>query len=386
MDSENRKPRPVHLPLLVLAGLALIAGIWAGLLRLGLSLPSLGIIPPGAHGPLMIAGFLGTLISLERAVALRQGAQMLPQTDASGDRLKRSDTRIYFLVPLISGLGAIALLVGMPLNVAKILFFISALGFVALNVLLVRRQLETASLSLAAGAILYLVGCALWLSGYQFALVAPWWIAFLVITVAGERLELSRITRPPQYARVAYIIIVGVIITGLILSLFALDVGSRVMGLGFLLLALWLFRFDIARKTVRKPGLTGYIGACLLTGFIWLAVGGLIWIVYGGSSTAGPIYDAMLHVLLLGFVMAMIFGHGPVILPAISGRTISYLPFFYAPLALLHLSLIVRIAGDLLAQPNLRTWGAIGNGVAILLFLLAMAAGTRKSRNEQNAM
>jgi hypothetical protein len=59
-----------RLPLLGLAGAALLAGLWAGLVRLGWA------VPPGHpawvanHGPLMISGFLGTLISLERAVAL----------------------------------------------------------------------------------------------------------------------------------------------------------------------------------------------------------------------------------------------------------------------------------------------------------------------------
>ena len=59
-----------RLPLLALSILALLAGLWAGLLRLGWSLPP---IQPGlyvAHGPLMVCGFLGTLISIERAVAL----------------------------------------------------------------------------------------------------------------------------------------------------------------------------------------------------------------------------------------------------------------------------------------------------------------------------
>ncbi len=53
-----------------LAAAALLVGLWAGLVRLGWA------IPPGPpswvanHGPLMICGFLGTLITLERAVAL----------------------------------------------------------------------------------------------------------------------------------------------------------------------------------------------------------------------------------------------------------------------------------------------------------------------------
>lgn len=57
-------------PLMALGMLALLAGVWAGLLRLGWGLPLLRHTLPTAHGPLMVPGFLGTLISLERAVAL----------------------------------------------------------------------------------------------------------------------------------------------------------------------------------------------------------------------------------------------------------------------------------------------------------------------------
>src|SRR5579875_1572570 len=57
-------------PLMALALVALFAGLWGGLLRLGLSVPSDLTSAAVVHGPLMTFGFLGTLISLERAVAL----------------------------------------------------------------------------------------------------------------------------------------------------------------------------------------------------------------------------------------------------------------------------------------------------------------------------
>lgn len=64
-----------HLPLLLLAAAALLAALWGGLVRIGWSLPALPLRLPAAHGALMIPGFLGSLISLERAVALRQQAR-----------------------------------------------------------------------------------------------------------------------------------------------------------------------------------------------------------------------------------------------------------------------------------------------------------------------
>ncbi|HJS36788.1 MAG TPA: hypothetical protein VJ789_01515, partial [Burkholderiales bacterium] len=58
-----------RLPLLALGFLSLALGVAGGLVRLGAEIPA----PPGAialHGPLMVSGFLGTVIGLERAVAL----------------------------------------------------------------------------------------------------------------------------------------------------------------------------------------------------------------------------------------------------------------------------------------------------------------------------
>ena len=70
METEKeRYPGRLIMPFVVLA---LLAALWAGLLRLGWRLPPLQPQLAGAHGPLMVVGFLGTLIALERAVALRK--------------------------------------------------------------------------------------------------------------------------------------------------------------------------------------------------------------------------------------------------------------------------------------------------------------------------
>ena len=83
----NRHP----LPFLFLAILGLLAALWAGLMRLGWQLPALTPSLALAHGPLMISGFLGTLITLERAVAMQKKWMYLP--------------------PLLSGLGWLVTLV-----------------------------------------------------------------------------------------------------------------------------------------------------------------------------------------------------------------------------------------------------------------------------------
>ncbi len=71
---------------------ALLSGLWAGLLRLGWCGPLLQATLPSAHGPLMVCGFLGTLISLGRAVAL--------------------DRTWTFLAPAATGIGGMLTLAG----------------------------------------------------------------------------------------------------------------------------------------------------------------------------------------------------------------------------------------------------------------------------------
>jgi len=73
--------------------LALLGGLWGGLHRLGWTGPVLQPAPPAAHGPLMVCGFLGTVISLEWAVAL--------------------DRAWAFLAPGYTGVGALLTLAGL---------------------------------------------------------------------------------------------------------------------------------------------------------------------------------------------------------------------------------------------------------------------------------
>jgi len=141
------------------------------------------------------------------------------------------------------------------------------------------------------------------------------------------------------------------------------------MGTGQIAVAAWLLRYDIARKTIRKVGLPRFVAACLLLGYVWLIVSGVIALT-SGEIVAGPRYDAMLHTLFLGFAFSMIFGHAPIILPAILNLQVTYRPVFYVHLALLHLSLSARVSGDIFLWHGVRRWGGLVNAVVIVIFLL----------------
>ena len=349
-----------RLPLLALGILALLAGIWAGLLRIGWAWPSWSAALAAAHGPLMVSAFLGTVIGLERAIALNR--------------------RAAYFAPLLAGLGGLALLSGLSFVWGGRLLFLGSAGLVVLFALIVRRHAAVYTVTMAAGAVAWLVGNGLWIGGRPIYAVVPWWVAFLVLTIAGERLELSRVLRLSPRIIGLFAAAAGVFVAGVLLSVWAYDAGVRLAGAGLLLLAAWLLRYDLARRNVRLSGLTRFIAVCLFGGYVWLAAGGALWLIYGGAP-AGPVYDAILHAIFLGFVFAMIFGHAPLIFPSVLGRPMAYLPAFYGPLVVLHASLILRIASDLLNIVPLRQWGSLLNGVALLLFLGFTGLALGRGRN-----
>lgn len=145
-------------------------------------------------------------------------------------------------------------------------------------------------------------------------------------------------------------------------------------------LAAWLSRYDIARRTIRGRGVTRYMAAALLVGYAWLAVAGGLW-AGAGQLADGPVYDAELHAVFLGFVMSMIFAHAPVIVPSVLGRPLPFRPILYVPLVLLQASLVLRLAGgDWAGSTGAWQWGGSLNEVAIVLFLVMAAVLVIRSR------
>ncbi len=355
LEPENSAPAAASVnlryPLLALAMLGLLAALWLGWVRLGWQWPVWDAKAILAHGPLMVSAFLGSLVALERAVALGQ--------------------RWMYAGPLLSGLGGLALLLGFGNAVGATLIALGGVGFIAIMIAIVRRHLALYTVSMLAGVICWEVGNLLWLGGWPVYRLVMWWIAFLVLTIAAERLEMGRIIRLPHRAEILFILAAVIFLAGGLLSLVASEQGARLAGLGMLALALWLLRFDIARKTIRQKGLPRFAAVCLLSGYAWLGISGVLWLVLG-SPTAGPLYDAALHTVLVGFVISMIFGHAPIIFPAVLRLPITFNPIFYISLALLHISLALRTIGDLGLIQSLRQWGGLLNGIAILTFLASI--------------
>lgn len=345
-----------RLPLLAGALLLLLAALWAGLLRLGWSWPTLLPALPMAHGPLMINGFLGALIGLERAIALQRPwaylAPMLPLLGA---------------LTLLTGIGGI---VGIWLIVAGGLVLLAVMG----QIFAIHPSLDAGVI--AFGVALWLTGNLLWLGGLPIGQVVFWWAGFLILTIAGERLELSRFLRLSKRTVALFLGAVTLLVGGLLLALVWFVAGTRLVGVGMIALAVWLLYYDIARRRVKAGGQARFMALALLSGYGWLGIGGGLTLVYGGYL-AGPYYDALLHALFLGFVFAMIFAHAPIVFPAVLQYTLRYSPRFYSHLLLLHVTLALRIASDLLFWQPGRLWGGLLNALVLLLFLVNTVSALR---------
>jgi hypothetical protein len=169
--------RPAWVPPLIAAAIVMLfAGLWKGLFYLGLPVPAGGATLSQDHGELMVLGFLGTLIALERAVAL-------------------GGTWAY-LAPVAAGAGGLAIVIGAPGKVGEALIGCGGVILVAIFAAVHWIQPSLHNAVLASAAACWVVAAGLWLAGWDISKFVPWLVGFLVLTITGERLELSRMTGP----------------------------------------------------------------------------------------------------------------------------------------------------------------------------------------------
>jgi hypothetical protein len=132
MAAEGRK-RIGRAPLLLMGMGCLVGGVWGGLVRLPLNLH----LPGGNanwlsfHGPLMVCGFLGTVIGLERAVGLRGWWTYVP--------------------PLLTGIGALMVMAGMVGRVPVAFIAAGSLWFWIVTLWVVKLQRVTFTMVMSAG-------------------------------------------------------------------------------------------------------------------------------------------------------------------------------------------------------------------------------------------
>ncbi|MEO8805599.1 MAG: hypothetical protein ABI433_05930 [Burkholderiaceae bacterium] len=329
-------------------------GITGGLLRAGVVVPMpfdsiwLGHAVV-AHAFLMMCSFMGTVIGIERAVAVK--------------------LRTAFVAPAASGTAGVLMLLGW-VQPAAWLAVLASTVFIAVNVLVWVRQRAPHTALLLAGADAWLIGNLLLALGARPAAIVPWWFCFLVFTIAAERLEMTRLMRRHRSAPALLYSVLGAMLVGAAAFSLSPQWGGWIFGLSLLGLALWLVSFDIARKTIAAHGLSRYMAVCLLLGYAWLGVSGLAW---AATSAGFHGRDMALHALALGFIFSMMLGHAPVILPALARIKLLFGWPFYVSLAALHGSLVLRLFWGAV-EARAWSWGATGNAVAVLLFALTVVS------------
>lgn len=337
-----------RIPLLALAAMALLTGLYGGLLRLGWTLPQ-GASLAALHGPLMISGLFGTVISLERAVAL--------------------GGKWPYAAPLLCGAGTLALLAGAPPAIGAAAYVLGSAVLVAASLAITIQQPAVFTGALIFGAAAWLAGNVLWLMGHPIPDLVGWWLTFLILTIAGERLELSRLMPQRRGSEPLFLFAVGLFAVGAHNGI-GTENGAVLFGLGLLVTTGWLLRHDIARLNIRKSGQTRFFASCMLAGYLWLGIAGAMLLALPpGAAPFG--YDMALHAILTGFVFSMVFGHALIILPAVTGIKLRYGSILYGPLLLLHLSVALRLGA------GLAEWepGRKGSGILALAALVSFVLG-----------
>lgn len=355
-----------RLTLLVLVAAAALAGLDAALLRLGALAPVRSEPLASLHGPLMVQGFLGTAIALERAVALRVGGR---RRDGWG-----------FAAPVLGGAGtllALAQVAGAPVPAGRVLPGLAwAGGMAALCAVYLgvwRRQASVAVLVQGLGALAGLGGALLWLRGLEVAAVVPWWAGFLVLTIVGERLELARVAFVSERVEARVALEAGAVLVGLVAALVSPDVGYPLLGAVLGVLVVDVAMRDVARRTVRLPGAARLMAVCMIAGYAWALVAAAVWAV-GGPAWNGWRYDTSVHALTIGFALSMVVAHIPVIVPALTRRPVPYHPVMWVGVVLVHGGLAVRVlAGARSAQAGWRLGGSL-SVVAVLVVLATVVA------------
>ncbi len=328
------------------AGINMILGIWAGLIRIGWTLPATTLAVH--HGALMVGGFLTTLIALEKVVPLKKKAA--------------------YAVPVISALSLLMVIPGY-FQIGIYFMLAGSLGLVIIHAwYLYVYPRELTLLLMLVGAIFLITGNAILIDSKFYPAAFPWWMGFLLYTITAERLELSRflpVTKTTKYWLLSF------------LALFVLGVvvpfhmyGKYISGFAVIFIALWMMRNDVMRIGIKKSGVIKFSAIALLLANVWLLITGLILLLSGDNLYS---YDMVVHGFFIGYAMSMIIAHGPIILPGVLGLSVK--PFhsiLYAWLILLHASLLLRILSDAWIKEEWRTLSGLLSGVGIIFYFVSL--------------
>src|SRR3972149_272268 len=342
------RPQLIVVPVAVLMMLlALVAGVFRLLALQGMAAqPPLVTVFP-FHGEVMVFGFLAVLITTERylgslAFKLNPVVHGMPFLVALGAALKVVGELAG--VDLMNTVGSILLAVGIAIYI-YLLLAVSRQSAQPLPF----RFMVLAALFLLMGDLFSLRGSPV--GNINFTLFL---LGFPILTILGERVELSRFLAPAVYRGGEW----GLGAWLLAFLLLLVQDGRLLVALWAVLMALVTLPLMGSELALVRVGQTSpqklhrYLGQHLLLAYSWFFLGLVLVIVWAAVRGGSALYDASVHSLAVGFVGTMILAHAPVIAPAI----------------------LPRVGGYMLQGAGLPLSGVVGvSGLFILAALVAFA-------------
>lgn len=326
-------------------------GLFAGLIRIGWrwNVPNVA----ASHGAIMVGGFLGTLILVEKSLPLKKK---------------------YLLILAAVNASSVVLITAGQQKIGIYCLVIGACALVWTFIQYLRDQtFDRPLIIMLSGSIFLLTGHVLLLATGLYPMALPWWMAFIIFIITGERLELSKFLPVSAFSKTVLISFLGLFVTSLLVPYHSF--GKYLSGAGLMLIATWLMRFDVISIGLKKNGLTRFSSVALLGGYCALLLTGAFMTSFADVAFA---YDIIIHTFFLGFTFSMIFAHGPIILPGVLGIGVRpYHPTLFAPLILLWISLVIRISADLfLISFEGRLISGWISGLSILMYFVVLITCT----------
>ncbi|MFZ6013563.1 MAG: hypothetical protein ACOYXT_24695 [Bacteroidota bacterium] len=335
-----------RLPFMLLAIINLFAGLGTGLVRIGWQFEISNLAP--AHGAIMVGGFLGTLISIEKIIPLRN--------------------KFLFFIPALSGSSLLLFLLNMPQE-SILMVTLASLGLVVIFVYYYFKYKDLQYLIMLIGGICWLVGNVLLYSKNFYPASFPLWLGFILFVIVGERIDLMKFMPVTNRAKFLLMFFLAMYLGSTLFHFHG--AGNYIAGISLIAVAVWLIKNDMISANISKSALTKYVAIALLCGYISLLICGVFILSLQGSAMA---YDAVVHTFFLGFTFSMIFAHGPIILPGVLGVIVKpYHIIFYLFLSLLQASWLMRAFSDSSLNFYLRQISGLLSTVAILGYFASLA-------------
>lgn len=365
--------------------------VFTGIFRLmGMNFFATGILSGlyGLHSVIMVFGFLAVIVMTERVA----GVRLIPEAQ----KLKAP----ALMVPSVA-FGVVAEAFGYAWQILFLRFLGAALlvgGCVAFIVTL--RFLRRSSEAKLSFDFMTLSVVSLLLAAIVSAFTLPvddmgfimLLLAFPVLFILGERVELTRIVSSPKnslgFKRALMIAAASVFLfaVGSAGGFGALANVTFLLG-SLLLLVVFVSILIVEEKNIRlllkSPRLLQrYVSRHVRVAYGWALIGMVLAVGYAVSGFELDLYDPFIHSLTLGFIGTMMLAHGPVILPGVLKRRFNEEKLTILPLAILMLSVILRVGGDLFMLVSYSTsvrlivdlsgWLVLA---AVLLFLSSIVRG-----------